>query len=93
MKNPKNFFLSIAAPCLVFISLLGFFHRKDNDRVQVVPALLVGIGLIFGNYLSGAMRNPSAAQKQFPNLLLGFALAEATGLFGLVVALIILFAF
>jgi len=23
------------------------------------------------------MRNPSAAQKQFPNLLLGFALAEA----------------
>jgi len=52
----------------------------------------VGIGLIFGNYLSGAMRNPSAAQKQFPNLLLGFALAEATGLFGLVVALIILFA-
>ena len=52
----------------------------------------VGIG-IFGNYLSGAMRNPSAAQKQFPNLLLGFALAEATGLFGLVIALIILFAF
>ena len=36
-----------------------------------------GIGIIFGNYLSGAMRNPSAAQKQFPNLLLGFALAEA----------------
>ena len=34
------------------------------------------------------MRNPSAAQKQFPNLLLGFALAEATGLFGLVVALL-----
>ena len=47
----------------------------------------VGIGIIFGIYLSGAMRNPSAAQKQFPNLLLGFALAEATGLFGLVVAL------
>ena len=47
----------------------------------------VGIGIIFGNYLSGAMRNPSAAQKQFPNLLLGFALAEATGLFGLVIAL------
>ena len=54
----------------------------------------VGIGIIFGNYLSGAMRNPSAAQKQFPNLLFwDFALAEATGLFGLVVALIILFAF
>ena len=50
-----------------------------------------GIGTIFGNYLQGALRNPSAAPGQFANLLLGFALAEATGLFGLVVALIILF--
>ena len=31
----------------------------------------LGIGNILGNYLSAAMRNPSAAQKQFPNLLLG----------------------
>ena len=46
----------------------------------------VGIGIIFGNYLSGA-RKPSAAQA-IPELLL-VALAEATGLFGLVVALII----
>ncbi len=53
----------------------------------------LGIGNIFGNFLAGALRNPSAAPGQFPNLLLGFALAEATGLFGLVVALIILFVF
>lgn len=52
----------------------------------------IGIGIIFGNYLQGALRNPSAAPTQFANLLLGFALAEATGLFGLVVAFIILFA-
>ena len=45
----------------------------------------LGIGNIFGNYLAGALRNPSAAPGQFPNLLLGFALAEATGLFGLIV--------
>lgn len=51
----------------------------------------LGIGNIFGNYLSAAIRNPSAAPAQFPNLLLGFALAEATGLFGLVVALILIF--
>lgn len=53
----------------------------------------IGIGMIFGNYLAGALRNPAAAQSQFPNLLLGFALAEATGLFGLVVGLLILFVF
>lgn len=51
----------------------------------------LGIGNIFANYLAGALRNPSAAQGQFPNLLLGFALAEATGLFGLVVAFMLLF--
>ena len=51
----------------------------------------IGIGHIFGSYLSGALRNPSAAQGQFTNLLLGFALAEATGLFGLGMAFLILF--
>ena len=53
----------------------------------------VGIGTIFGNYLPArcAIRRPHPAQ--FANLLLGFALAEATGLFGLVIALLILFVF
>jgi len=50
-----------------------------------------GIGIIFGNFLNGALRNPSAAQGQFPNLLLGFALTEATGLFGLLISFIILY--
>ncbi len=52
----------------------------------------IGIGNVFGSYLSGALRNPAAAAGQTTNLLLGFALCEATGLFGLVIALIILFA-
>ncbi|HBQ22251.1 MAG TPA: F0F1 ATP synthase subunit C [Alphaproteobacteria bacterium] len=51
----------------------------------------MGIGNIFASYLSGALRNPGAAQQQFPNLLIGAALAEATGLFALVVALILIF--
>ena len=56
MKNSKNLVVSLAAPCLVFISILGFFHRKDNDRVQAVPALLVGIGLIFSNAFARTKR-------------------------------------
>ncbi|MEE2567491.1 F0F1 ATP synthase subunit C [Hyphobacterium marinum] len=51
----------------------------------------VGIGTIFGNYLAGALRNPSAAAGQFTNLLIGFALTEFTGLLGFVVAMIILY--
>ena len=40
----------------------------------------LGIGNIFGSYLSGALRNPSAAASQRTNLLLGFALCEALSL-------------
>jgi F-type H+-transporting ATPase subunit c len=53
----------------------------------------IGIGNVFGSYLSGALRNPGAAPAQFTNLLIGFALCEATGLIGFVVAMIILFVF
>lgn len=51
----------------------------------------VGIGVVFGHYISGALRNPGAAQSQYTNLLLGFALCEAQGLFGLMIALILMF--
>jgi F-type H+-transporting ATPase subunit c len=53
----------------------------------------IGIGNVFGSYLTGALRNPSAAASQQTNLLLGFALCEATGLFGLVVSFVMLFGF
>ena len=51
----------------------------------------IGIGNVFGSYLTGALRNPGAASTQTTNLLLGFALCEATGLFGLAIAFLILF--
>jgi F-type H+-transporting ATPase subunit c len=52
----------------------------------------IGVGLIFGNYLSAALRNPAAAQGQFGNLIFGFAVTEALGIFSLLVALLLLFA-
>ncbi len=51
----------------------------------------VGIGHIFGNYLAGALRNPSAADGQFGRLIFGFAVTEALGIFSLLVALLLLF--
>jgi F-type H+-transporting ATPase subunit c len=47
----------------------------------------VGVGIIFGNYLAAALRNPSAAQGQFGNLIFGFAITEALGIFSLLIAL------
>jgi len=51
----------------------------------------MGVGHVFGNYLAGALRNPSAACAQFTNALIGAALAEGLGIFSLVVALLLLF--
>ena len=51
----------------------------------------IGVANIFGNFLSGALRNPSAAPSQFSNLIFGFAETEALGIFSFLVALILLF--
>lgn len=50
----------------------------------------IGVGNIFAAYLEGAMRNPSAASAQTGNLFVGAGLAEAAGLFGFVIALLLL---
>ena len=51
----------------------------------------IGIGNVIGSYLQGALRNPGAAATQTTTMYIGFALCEATGLFGLLIALIILY--
>lgn len=53
----------------------------------------IGVGNIFGNFLSAAIRNPGAAPKFQATLLLGFALTEAIAIFALLVAMLILFVF
>ncbi len=51
----------------------------------------LGVGNIFSAFLTGALRNPSAADGQFARTFIGAALAEGLGIFCLVVALILLF--
>ena len=51
----------------------------------------IGLGLLFGNYLQAAIRNPAAAASQQGMLFLGMALTEALGIFALVIAFLILF--
>ena len=51
----------------------------------------MGVGNIFGQFLSGALRNPSAADGQFGRLIFGFAVTEALGIFAFLVALLLLF--
>lgn len=51
----------------------------------------VGIGTIFGNLISATARNPGVRAQLFTYAILGFALAEATGLFALMVSFLVLY--
>lgn len=52
-----------------------------------------GIGSVFGSLIIGYARNPSLKQQLFSYAILGFALSEAMGLFSLMMAFLLLFAF
>jgi F-type H+-transporting ATPase subunit c len=52
----------------------------------------VGVGNVAGNFLAGALRNPSAAAGQTATLFIGIAFAEALGIFSFLVALLLMFA-
>jgi F-type H+-transporting ATPase subunit c len=47
---------------------------------------------VAGNFLAGALRNPSAAASQTATLFIGLAFAEALGIFSFLVALLLMFA-
>ena len=51
----------------------------------------IGVGNIFGNFLNGALRNPSAAGAQIGNLFVGAALAEALGILAFVLGILVLY--
>ena len=56
MKKFFNPLLSIAAPFLILVALLGLLQREGNDRLQSLPALLVGVGLIISAALERRVR-------------------------------------
>ena len=61
---------------------------------QVIGAGIaaIGVGVVVGSFLQGALRNPAAAGGQTGTLYIGFAAAELLGLMAFAVAMIILYA-
>jgi F-type H+-transporting ATPase subunit c len=51
----------------------------------------IGIGQIFASLISSTARNPQLRGQLFSYAILGFALAEATGLFSLMIAFLVLY--
>lgn len=50
-----------------------------------------GVGIVFGSLLISYARNPGLQQQLFQYAILGFALTEAVGLLGLMMAFLLLF--
>jgi F-type H+-transporting ATPase subunit c len=50
----------------------------------------IGVGNIFGKFMEGALRNPTAAGGQIGNLFVGAALVEALGILSFVLGILTL---
>lgn len=50
-----------------------------------------GVGVVFGSLILGLSRNPNMRDEMFKYAILGFALTEAVGLLGLMMAFLIMF--
>ena len=52
MHKSGNPLISFSAPLLILLAITGFLHREGKDKIQAIPALVVGSGLV----LTGAVR-------------------------------------
>jgi len=76
---------------MVADNILGFKVIGAGLATIGVAGAGVGIGVVFGCYLIAVSRNPGLNNQLFVFAFLGFALSEATALFSLMVAFLILF--
>ena len=52
MNRLGNPLISFSAPLLILLAITGFLHREGKDKMQAIPALVVGSGLV----LTGAVK-------------------------------------
>jgi len=52
MKRLGNPLISFAAPLLILLAITGFLHREGKYKIQAIPSLVVGTGLV----LTGTIR-------------------------------------
>jgi F-type H+-transporting ATPase subunit c len=83
---------------ILFLILFFFFTMIQAAKIigtgLATTGLIgagVGIGVVFGALILGVARNPSLRGQLFAYAILGFAFAEATGLFALMMAFLLLY--
>jgi F-type H+-transporting ATPase subunit c len=82
------------------VSLVPVSRNSNNNNSFLFTKYIIklwligaGIGTVFGSLVIGYARNPGLKQQLFSYAILGFALSEAMGLFCLMMAFMLLFAF
>lgn len=63
--------LALASPLLILVALVALLTRQDRERLQALPALLIGSGLLATSAIGRAQRRRALlaalrSQKQNP---------------------------
>jgi F-type H+-transporting ATPase subunit c len=83
-----------------FLCKINIINNKMIQAAKIIGTGLattgligagIGIGVVFGALILGVARNPSLRGQLFSYAILGFAFAEATGLFALMMAFLLLY--
>ena len=61
MNRLGNPLISISAPLLILLAITGFLHREGKNKIQALPALVVGSGLV----MTGAVRRFRRRRRLF----------------------------
>ena len=61
MNKLGNPLISISAPLLILLAITGLLHREGKNKIQTIPALVFGSGLV----LTGAVRRFSRRRMLF----------------------------
>lgn len=87
--------LPVIKPLVLYIQIINMLQAAKYIGAGIATVGLagagVGIGLVFSALMSATSRNPALRPQLFQYAILGFALSEATGLFALMIAFLILY--
>ena len=64
MKFEKPFFLSLVAPLMIFLSIIGFISRKDSKKILYLPIGLMGIVIISEKQFNRRIKRKSRKDRK-----------------------------
>ena len=87
-----NFIYQLRLLVDIFMEIQAFKYLAVGLLGISFAGAAVGVGLVVSKALEGISRNPSSENSVSKYMFIGAGLAEAMGLFGLVLALLLMFA-